>query len=106
MTTVPPTERPNGKLYRRRKPLTADTVAWNDDGYVVIVYGTHDADLARELAATEWERELEGELPEPRPLWLKLVPWDALGLGFDSTILEVGGDTRSSTPALQYGYDR
>ena len=101
---VAPTVRPNGSLYRPRLPLRVVTTGWNDDGYVVLVYGTHDPDRARDLALSEWAAEMDGPLPEPRPLWTKEVPWDALGLGFDRTILEVSGDTKGSTPTLRYGY--
>lgn len=103
---VAPTERPNGSLYRPRKPLRVESCAWNDDSFAVLVYGTHDATLARDLAAPEWEAEIGGEMPEPVPVWLKQVPWDALGLGYARTVLEVGGNTKGSTPALRYGGDR
>lgn len=104
-----PTKRPNGSWYRPRKPLRVHSLAWNDDGQVVMVYGTHDAELARDLAQAEWDRQLEafmGEpLPEPRRIWIKVVPWDAFGFGYARTHLEVAGDTKGSWPALQYGYE-
>jgi hypothetical protein len=109
MTTIAPTARPNGKLYRPRKPLRTHAVSWNEDCTVVLVYGTHDADLAHDLAQAEWCREVDGRegndstLPEPQRIWTKLVPWDALGYGYDRTILQVSGDTKGSTPTLQYG---
>lgn len=99
-----PTARPNGALYRPRKPLRAEACMWNDDGTAVLVYGTHDDALARPLAEAEWTREgLDGDLPEPVAIWVKSVPWDALGLGYDRTIMQVGGDTKGSTPVLRYG---
>lgn len=99
-----PTARPNGRLYKPRKPLRVQSVMWNDDAYVVLVYGTHDADEARAIAQEEWDLEQNGgELPEPHRIWTKLVPWDAFGYGYDSTILAVNGDTKGSTPTLQYG---
>jgi len=99
------TARPGGKLYRRLKPIEAEFCPWNDDSSAVIVYGTHDRTLADGLASRMWEIEGDGPLPEPAQVWLKRVPWDALGLGYDSTILEVAGYTKGSTPALRYGGD-
>lgn len=79
---------------------------WNDDSSAVLVYGTHDVALARPLAEAEWGMEGPGyDMPEPTPIWIKQVPWDALGLGYDSTIMQVSGDTKGSTPALRYGGD-
>lgn len=100
------TVRPNGKVYRRRTPLTSKPVVWNDEWTIVMVYGTHDPEAARELAQAEWTRECDGELPEPVKEWIREVPWDALGLGYDRTIMSVSGDSRGSTPALRYGGDR
>lgn len=101
---VPPTPRPSGALYRPRRPLRVEACMWCDDQLAVLVYGTHDPDLAHELALAEWAREgADGPLPEPLPCWLKSVPWDALGLGYDRTILDVHGNTKGSTPALRYG---
>lgn len=103
MTTLE-TVRPNGKVYRRRKPLQARSCCWNEWSVVVLVYGTHDRELARDLAQTEWDREqIDGEMPEPVAIWIKEVPWDALGYGYDRTILEVKGDVRGSWPCLRYG---
>lgn len=100
-----PTPRPNGKLYRPRRPIRSEACMWNEDGLAVLVYGTHDPEIARDLAAAEWRREGDGDLPDPVAVWLKLVPWDALGLGYDRTVLQVPGTTRGSTPALRYGGD-
>lgn len=103
---APPTARPNGALYRPRKPIRVESCMWNDDSTAVLVYGTHDTALAQPLAEAEWRAEGFGyELPEPTPIWIKNVPWDALGLGYDRTVLEVGGNTKGSTPALRYGGD-
>lgn len=105
---APPTPRPNGALYRPRKPIRAEACMWNDDGTAVLVYGTHDPALARDLARDEWVREgFDGDLPaDPVAEWVKRVPWDALGLGYDSTITVVSGNTKGSTPVLRYGGDR
>lgn len=103
---VPPTTRPNGSIYRPRKPLRVQSVMWNEDYYVVLVYGTHDPDVAREIAQREWDAEQEGPLPEPQRLWTKTVPWDPFGYGYDRTIMDVSGDSKGSTPTLQYGGDQ
>ncbi|WP_372733581.1 hypothetical protein [Nocardioides sp.] len=101
-----PTERPNGLLYRPRKPIRAEACSWNEDGTAVLVYGTHDDALARPLAEREWRREgLDGDLPEPVAHWIKQVPWDALGLGYARTVLQVPGTTKGSTPVLRYGVE-
>jgi hypothetical protein len=78
---------------------------WDEDYWVVLVYGTHDAELAREVALAEWVPEMEAPLPEPRRIWTKVVPWDPFGYGYDRTVMEVPGDTKGSTPTLQYGGD-
>jgi hypothetical protein len=105
MSRLAPTPRPNGSVYRPRKPLRGHAVGWNDDGTVVLVYGTHDAVTARDFAQELWTAEgLDGPLPDPQRIWTKQVPWDALGYGWDRTILEVHGNTKGSTPTLQYGY--
>lgn len=97
------TARPNGAIYRRRKPLRAEFITWNGDSVAVLVYGTHERAQADGLAAVVWADEADGEMPEPVARWIKSVPWDALGLGYDRTTLEVPGNTRGSTPVLRYG---
>lgn len=98
------TERPDGRIYKRRTPLKAESLCWNEDGMCVMVYGTHDAALAHDLALTEWRCEdHEGDLPEPEVEWVKAVPWDAFGYGWDRTVLSVSGNMKGSTPALRYG---
>lgn len=100
------TTRPNGKVYRRRKTLEAVPCIWNEEATVVLIYGTHDVDSARELALQEWRREgLGDDLPEPVLEWVKVVPWDAFGSGHDRTIMSVDGNTRGSWPCLRYGGD-
>ena len=47
--TLEPIERPNGELYRPRK-IVAYVVGEEDEG--VIVLGTHDRELAQEMADT------------------------------------------------------
>jgi hypothetical protein len=43
--------RPNGKVYRPRKPPVAQTLWYEDEGiHAVLVFGTHDPVVARPLA--------------------------------------------------------
>lgn len=91
-TPAPPTAgaetivRPNGKPYRRRKPIRADQYQ-HADGEGLLVMGTHDVDRAR-AAYESALLNLELQDVEPQLRWLRVVPWDAYGLGVDSSWIE------------------
>lgn len=78
-------ERPNGKLYRPRKDITAEEFqdAYGDTGIVVL--RTHDIEDARsrypELLAVHDLQDAEGVRD-----WWRLVPWDA-GSGHDRSYI-------------------
>lgn len=50
MAELVPVTRPNGKVYRPRKPPRAVPVEDDRDGSTVYVLGTHDVERARALA--------------------------------------------------------
>lgn len=77
--------RPNGKPYRRRKPVTVEVYYSSNDAECVIVIGTHDLDAAAALAEHMWEHD--EPLPEGRRRWLRLVPWDTGG-GYDRSWID------------------
>lgn len=89
--------RPNGKEYRRRKPLSLHTY-YSDGGDGLIVMGTHDVERAQ-AAADRTLDELDLLLAEPRRRWLRLVPWDAYGLGVDRSWVE---DEVRGTPCVDW----
>jgi hypothetical protein len=64
-----PVTRPNGKIYRPRKPLRAVLVEDDEiERVYVYVFGTDDVDRARQLAL-----RLESVDPQPEPLtWVRL----------------------------------
>ncbi len=93
-------QRPNGKTYRARKAPAAELVDTGDD-MGVIVWRTHDIDVAVALASRVWAWESGGPLPENvRPLWAVSVPWDTYSLGVDSSVVEVTPDR--GTPAVEF----
>lgn len=93
----------NGATYRPREPIKVEctTHGWLEDPYIV-VWRTHDVPTAERLAlhaaAREWGPVT---LPEPRQVWLKVVPWDH-GSGSDSTIIET--DPKRGTPCVEYRF--
>lgn len=100
-----PTARPDGRLYRPRKQPEAQMTYWNDEYAAVMVYRTHDHERVRAMAERVWRTELYGPLPEPEFVWTKVVPWDATGYGYDSTITLVDGNSRGAVPTIKYGGD-
>lgn len=99
--------RPSGKVYRRRKPPATIVVEWGyEEDTVVIVERTHDVEEARPLALAAWRRDAYpvDEFPDDAHVgWLKLVPWDAIGSGCDSTYLETDGDDPRAYPYVRFG---
>ena len=76
---LPSTPRPNGKVYRPRKPPEVFGVRNWDDVEGVLVRGTLNVDVARDLARPEWDRDCNyGVEVENAPTltdWYRLVPW-------------------------------
>lgn len=94
----------NGATYRPRKNPVVDVSVWGyNDALYVVVWRTHDVELASRLAQVAVDREV-GEhvtLPEPKQTWLKVVPWSE-GHDGDSTIIEV--DPKRGTPCVEYRF--
>jgi len=94
----------DGKPYRPRKPIETQFVedGWGDVIWFV-VWRTHDIAEAERRAL----REVPGHMgpvtvPEPKQVWLKVVPWDAFGHGYDRSIIEV--EPRHGTPCVEYRF--
>lgn len=92
--------RPNGKRWRGRLPVRTAEFTNYDQCLCLVVLGTHDVQEATRRAqnTSTWT---EGELwyCEPRADWWRLVPWDASGLGFDSTWIT---DPERGTPCVVF----
>lgn len=97
--------RPNGKIYRARRAPRAEVVDDDGDG-MVIVWGTHDVDVATALAGVEWHREGWGSvLPgQSRQEFCHVVPWDAYGMGYDFSIIRTSPDR--GTPCVTFDHPR
>lgn len=96
--------RPSGKVYRARRRPFVEFLMWNDGSAVLCTF-THDVERVTDDARALWAGEVGTDLPEPQLIWIKKVPWDALGQGWDTTIMAVSGDTKGSTPAVLFGDD-
>lgn len=97
-----PTTRPNGKVYRPRKPPVASVCCSDDYGDGIIVQGTLDVERAREIARKIWGQTDSDDTVDDAPFltaWYRLVPWDA-GFGFDSTWMV---DERRGSPCVVFG---
>lgn len=74
--------RPNGKLYRARKPPEVTTYQdWRDDVTCGLVLRTHDVELALQLAA-DLIAELELVPANASTHWWRLAPFKN-GSGYD-----------------------
>lgn len=92
------TTRPNGKVYRPRRPPRVEEYGDGDGSTGVMVLGTHNAFHAGLLAAGS----INAYDLDPTNLtvcWLKLVPWDATGGGYDRTWID---DPVTGTPAVMW----
>lgn len=92
--------RPNGKVWRGRKPIRTAEFSGLDGELGLIVLGTHDVEEAtrRAMNTQTWT---DGELwyCEPRREWWRLVPWDT-GYGYDSSWID---DPERGTPCVVFG---
>ena len=81
--------RPNGKMYKARKPCFVLT--WLDGDYrAVAVFRTHDVKLARWLAKSFWgdlDSDTEIEDASVDINWWRLVPFDPSG-EYDSSWID------------------
>lgn len=72
--------RPNGKTYSPRRPPRVDHYTNHDEVACVVVIGTHDLDVAAQLAASLWDHH--EPIPTGTRSWWRIVPWDT-GTGYD-----------------------
>jgi hypothetical protein len=91
--------RPNGKPYRRRKPLTVIEFLDPDGGTGILVLGTHDEARAREAFGQTIEALFEQD-HRPERSWVRLVPWDQSGTCDSSWV----HDESRGTPALEWSW--
>jgi hypothetical protein len=95
--------RPNGRLYRARKQPRAEILGGDWDDLSVIVWRTHDIDVATALAGEAWRRETGGE-PLPGDVfvsWFRYFPWDPGGC-YDWAVIEVSHDEHGATPGVMF----
>ena len=94
----------NGATYRPRKPIMTQFV---DDGWGevcwFIVWYTHDLQEAEARALREVPMHLGPvTVPEPKQVWLKIVPWDQYGHGYDRSIIET--EPKKGSPCVEYRF--
>jgi hypothetical protein len=96
--------RPDRRLYRGRKRPRAEILGDCWDIPSVIVWRTHDVDVATALAGEAWRGEVgDGPLPAGVTMgWFKAIPWDPSGC-YDRAVVEVQHDTRGATPGVMFG---
>ena len=97
--------RPDGRFYRARKKPHAEILGDEWDGVSVIVWRTHDIDVATALAGQAWARYVDSREPLPgngETGWWKSVPWDAHGSGCDGTVIGVSHSERGAVPAVMF----
>ena len=96
-------ERPDGRLYRARKTPHAEMLGGDWDDSSVIVWRTHDVDVAVPLAGQEWRQQV-GCDPIPGHVtvgWFKSFPWDPMG-GYDGSVQEVLVTEKGAVPAVMF----
>jgi len=106
--TLAPVARPDGSYYRPRKPPELLSLLWGSDEYFgILVIRTHDIDAHAEAATRQWQQEMGAgcPLPTPRRVWVRHVPWDAVGNGSDSTWITVDPTEKGAVPAIEYTED-
>lgn len=98
VTSPEPIVRPNGKPYRPRTAPRVEEFYASDDEACLVVIGTHDLDVAAELARPSWESCYDGPLPDGVRAWWRLVPWST-GHGYDSSWID---DPVRGRPVVTY----
>jgi hypothetical protein len=96
--------RPDGRLYRARKQPRAEILDGDCWGLSsVVVWRTHDIDVATALAGETWRREIgDGPLPGHVTIgWFKSVPWDSGGC-YDWAVTETSHDNRRAAPGVMF----
>jgi hypothetical protein len=99
---LPSFTRPNGKVYRPRKPPIAECTH-DDDGEGILVVRTLDIDVAREVARRAWGRiETDFTVDEVKVAtgWFRLVPWSDNWGDDSSTWIE---DKAHGSPCVLFG---
>lgn len=95
--------RPDGGTYRARKTPRAEILSEWDEDLEVIVWRTHDVDVATALAGAMWRCYTDGPLPGSGEVgWWKSVPWDASGGGYDWTVVSCSPAERGAVPAVMF----
>ena len=94
--------RPDGTVYRARKRPHAELLGGDWDDACVIVWRTHDVDVAVALAGDQARRE-GADLPARVARgWFRSVPWDAGG-GYDYSVVNAAPGERGATPGVWFG---
>lgn len=92
--------RPNGKPYRRRKPIALSEFSDPDGGTGFLVLGTHDEAGARAAFGETIDGYFETD-HAPSAVWVRLVPWDDTTGCCDSSWIH---DETRGTPALEWSW--
>jgi hypothetical protein len=72
-----------------------------DDGSV-IVWRTHDVDVAVALAHQMCEGYGVDVLPSPQVGWFRVVPWDVTGGSYDFSVEDAAPTERGATPGVWF----
>jgi hypothetical protein len=98
--------RPGRAPYRaRRKPYAQVLVDDHDEDSAVIVWRTHDVDLATALAGRAWTHYVDGRDPLPGPGltgWFRLVPWGRYGRSGERSVQQCRDGEPGATPAVMF----
>lgn len=94
--------RPSGRTYRAKRSPHAEMLDggdWYEPS--VIVWRTHDIDVAVALAGEEWRRDSGDPFPTVIERgWFRSVPWDVGGIGCDRSVID--GDPERDTPGVMF----
>jgi hypothetical protein len=103
--TIPTGElvvRPGGRVYRARKRPYAEVLGWDWNDQEIVVWRTHDVDVAVALAHQACVRLGCDLLGVPTCEWAESVPWDVSGGGYDYTVRGCAPTVRGATPVVWF----
>lgn len=94
---------PGGRTYVARKHPYAELLGGFGDDTSVIVWRTHDVDVASVLAGDVWENENGGPLPGSVTVgWFKTVPWDGSGYGYAGSVVYAAPRSNGASPGVMF----
>jgi hypothetical protein len=96
--------RPDGRTYRARRRPSAEVLGGDWDDAAVIVWRTHDMDVATALAGQEWTRQVDGRDPLPGRVtvgWFRQFPFDPTG-SYDWSVSTSSSTDRRAAPGVMF----